>query len=240
VASCLIVQHLAPEGPYVLGEALAAAGVELDLRRVDAGDPVPADLVVHDGLIVMGGPMSATSDEGFATRSAELALLRDALERGRPVLGVCLGAQLLAAAGGGSVFAGAAGAEIGWDEVTLTDDVSSDPLLVGLPRSLGVLHWHGDTFSLPPGASHLASSERYANQAFRIGANAWGFQFHLEVDAGAVARFLASFGSEAAAAGVEPAQIEAASRGRLERLAPSSRRVGDRFAAEVLRQASAR
>jgi GMP synthase-like glutamine amidotransferase len=224
----------------VLGDALAAAGVELDLRRVFAGEPLPGDLAGHDGLIVMGGPMSATVDEGFATRSAELALLVDSLERGLPVLGVCLGAQLLAAAAGGEVFAGCAGAEIGWSEVKLSAGAVGDPLLAGLPETLDVLHWHGDTFSLPASASHLASSERYANQAFRLGTCAWGFQFHLEVDAGAVAAFLAAFGQEAAAAGVAPSEIEAATPGFLGLLAASRQQVAERFAAEVVRRASSR
>jgi GMP synthase-like glutamine amidotransferase len=206
-ATCLVIEHLATEGPYVLGDHLRASGVTLDRRALVAGDEVPLDASGLDGIVVMGGPMSATSDHGFPTRSAELALLADGLERGVPILGICLGAQLLAAAAGGVVKAGTAGQEIGWGAITLTDAAESDWLLRALPSSFEVLHWHGDTFELPVGAVHLAASDRYVNQAFRLGRSAWGLQFHLEVDATAVAAFVAGFGEEAEDAGVAPAAI---------------------------------
>jgi GMP synthase-like glutamine amidotransferase len=145
----------------------------------------------------MGGGMSAASDDGFPTRHAEIALIADAVERGVPTLAVCLGAQLLAAAAGAAVYPGPDGPEIAWAPVELSDAARSDALFAGLPPVLDVLHWHGDTFDLPAGAVRLAAGRRYQNQAFRIGARAWGIQFHLEVDAGAVDTFIASFGDEA-------------------------------------------
>jgi GMP synthase-like glutamine amidotransferase len=142
--------------------------------------------------------MSAVSDAGFATRRAEVALIEDAVVREIPVLGVCLGAQLLAVAGGAAVYPGGRGLEVGWAPVSLSRGADDDPLLAGLSPSWTVLHWHGDTFDLPPGAVHLASSERYANQAFRLGGNAWGVQFHIEVDRAAVDAFALAFPDEAA------------------------------------------
>jgi GMP synthase-like glutamine amidotransferase len=102
-ASCLVVQHLEPEGPYLITEALLGAGVSPDVRVLSSADRLPADVYGSQGVVVMGGPMSAASDEGFPTRAAELGLLEQARQRGLPALGVCLGAQLLAVAAGGKV-----------------------------------------------------------------------------------------------------------------------------------------
>ena len=231
---CVIIQHLEPEAPYAIGEALEARGVVIDLRRVYAGDPVPGDAAGLAGLVVMGGPMSARSDLGFPTRQSEIRLLGDAVARGVPTLGVCLGAQLLAAATGGTVRVGDTGPEIGWGPVELADRASRDPLLSGIPDRLTVLHWHGDTFDLPPGADLLASNGRYENQAFRVGPNAWGLQFHLEVTVQAVAAFIAQFGDEARDWGSDPAAMASESAPSLRRLAEYRDRVCARFADRVL------
>jgi GMP synthase-like glutamine amidotransferase len=142
--------------------------------------------------------MSATSDDGYPTRRAELALLERALHQSIPTLGVCLGAQLLALAAGGTVHVGD-GSEIGWGPVELLPAAATDALFSGLASGLDVLHWHGDTYTLPPTATPLARSARYP-QAFRVGDVAWGLQFHLEVDATAVATFAAAFPDDAALA----------------------------------------
>lgn len=228
--TCLVLQHVAAEGPYEIGAALARRGIVLDVRSLYRGDQLPEDVAGFDAVVAMGGPMSAVSDEAFATRQGELALLSEAIRLGRPILGVCLGAQLLAAAAGGEVYAGDHGAEIGWGPVTLTDAARVDPLLTDVAPSLEVLHWHGDTFDLPVGAVLLASSPRYANQAFRLGDHAWGLQFHVEVDEEAVAAFVREFGSDAAAHGAPPAEIAGAAPSALARLAPVRDLVAARFA----------
>ena len=166
VPTCLIVQHAPVERAYAVASALAARGVRLDVREVFAGMPVPRSASGLDGLVVMGGPASAASDDGFPSRHDELALLADAVRLGVPTIGICLGAQLLAAATGGRVFVGEAGPEIGWSPVELTVDSSSDLLLAGAPRRVTVLHWHGDTFSLPPGGVRLAANDRYDEPGF--------------------------------------------------------------------------
>ena len=197
---CLVVQHVGPEGPAAVGTALEEAGVAVELCRLHAGASLPATLVRYDGLVVMGGPMSAASDAGFPTRGAELALLADALAEALPVLGVCLGAQLLAVAAGGSVRAGTTGPEIGWGTVTLAAGAADDPLFSSLPATIEVLHWHGDTFDLGPGSLLLASSDRYRSQAFRAGPAAWGLQFHVEIDSRAALSMAAAFPEDASAA----------------------------------------
>lgn len=231
--NCLVVQHVEPESAFAIGDSLARSGIETDVRRVFAGDSIPADASSHNGVVVMGGPMSAVSDDGFPTRRAEVALFADALGRGVPALGVCLGAQLLAVAAGARVLRGADGPEVGWASVELTPAASDDTLFRGAPLRLEVLHWHGDTFELPARAHRLASSLRYPNQAFRVGHLAWGVQFHLEVTAPAVEGFLDAFAEEAASAPGGANAVRHATPGALAKLRQPRDLVLDRFAAVV-------
>ncbi len=134
------------------------------------------------GLVVMGGPMGVTDTTAHPHLAEELELLRSAVAAGKPVLGVCLGAQLLAASLGARVYRGEQ-PEIEPGTVALTDAGRSDPVLGAAGRSeLPVVHWHQDTFELPAGAVRLAGSDLYPNQAFRAGGCAYGLQFHVEVD----------------------------------------------------------
>jgi GMP synthase-like glutamine amidotransferase len=232
-ALCLVVQHLEPEGPYAIAEALVGAAVCPDVQVLSTGGRLPANLDGYSGVVVMGGPMSATSEEGFPTRAGELGLLEQALQRGLPALGVCLGAQLLAVAAGGKVYPGAEGPEIGWAPVSLSHEAAEDPLFARLPEELTVLHWHHETLDLPPRSTHLASSELYANQAFRTGPRAWGLQFHLEADSRAVDAFLSAFSKEAEAQGAMPQTIAAQSTAAIAAIVPARRKVFDRFASLV-------
>ncbi|MGI5460249.1 methyltransferase domain-containing protein [Streptomyces sp. CA-249302] len=225
-----IVEHAPQEGPYALGTALEAAGLPTRVCRTWAGDPVPetADDIV--ALVVMGGAMAAYED--FPGRTAELALLRAALDAEVPVLGICLGAQLLAIAAGGAAKPGS-GAQVGWGEVRTVEAVHADPLFTAVPERLRVLHWHSDTMDLPAGATLLASCDRYPVQAFRVGGSAWGIQFHLELDEEGVKAFAAAFPEEAA---TEPGLVESAP-AELAALARHRDGVFKRFAAFVATRA---
>ena len=225
----LVVQHLEPEQPAHVRDALHDAGLDVQVVRVDRHEPLPDSSELLDALVVLGGPMSARSDDGFPSRRAELALIADALERGVPVLGICLGAQLLAAAAGAQVRPGH-GPEIGWAPVELVDGAADDLLLGGIDGPIGVLHWHGETLDLPEGATLLASTEAYPHQAFRVGGSAWGLQFHLEVDADAVARFVDAFPDDAAHAPGGAAGILADTPAAIEALRDARGRVLERFA----------
>jgi len=174
----IVLKHVPYEGPGLIEDMLEGRGYPF--RIVDVFEEgVPLSAAGFSGLVSMGGPMSA--NDGTAEIAKEKELLLEAMDRDIPILGVCLGAQVLASALGASVYPGHH-PEVGWGDVTLTENGKDDPLLAGVDRVLPVLHWHGETFDLPEGAANLASSEKFQNQAFRFGSNAYGLQFHLEVD----------------------------------------------------------
>jgi GMP synthase-like glutamine amidotransferase len=177
----LVIQNIDGEGLGHLGHALAEAGAEVDLRRPYAGHPLPADTSSHDAIVVLGGAQNALDDAGSPYFPALLGLIRDFEAANRSVLGICLGSQLMARAFGGENRLGAA-PEFGWRPVSLTDQGATDPVLSGIPRDFSIFQWHDDTFTLPQGAAHLASNDIAANQAFRIGRAAYGFQFHFEAN----------------------------------------------------------
>ncbi|HVY37451.1 MAG TPA: gamma-glutamyl-gamma-aminobutyrate hydrolase family protein [Polyangia bacterium] len=187
----IVLQHTATEGPERVGIALAARGVTLDVRPVFAGAPVPADAQPDEVIVVMGGPMGVgdAGDPRWPFLGQEIALLRKLVARDAPVLGICLGSQLLAAAAGARVYPNVRpgpdgrpvpAREVGWGPVDLLG-AAGEPVLAGLPARPLVLHWHGDTFDLPAGAVRLASTPVCANQAFRLGRQI-GFQFHCELE----------------------------------------------------------
>jgi GMP synthase (glutamine-hydrolysing) len=173
----VVIEHAEGEGPGLIGEM--AAGIGLEVLRVGTGDPLP-NLDRMPLLVAMGGPQAVYAPD--QRLRDEVALLHDAVTLGLPILGVCLGAQLLAFACGAVVKPGEHGQELGLGAVTLTGSGRDDPVFAGSGPVLPVLHWHGDTFDLPRGSCHLASSHAYVNQAFRLG-RAYGFQFHIEMDA---------------------------------------------------------
>lgn len=182
MARLLVVVPSDTDPPARLGEWLRDAGLELDERRCDAGDELPAGLDGHDGLLVLGGPQSALDDEATSPELAGVRdLLRQALAADVHTLAVCLGAQLLAQVGGGRVRKGVDGPEVGALLVAKRDRADDDPLFAPLPISPDVIQFHHDEISqLPDGAVLLASSPVYANQAFRVGRNVYGIQFHIE------------------------------------------------------------
>ena len=197
------------------------------------GDDVPLESAGFDGVVVMGGPMSVNSTEGFPSRDAEVSLLADTFRAGIPTLGVCLGAQLLAVAGGGAVGRNTHGPKIGWAPIALSPACSDDRLLAGLPSTLTVLHWHGESFEVPPTALPLISGTTYPNQAFRIGDVAWGVQFHLEVTAEAVEGFLQRVRSGCSGCARRGRRGRAATPAALAALAPARDLVCTRFAGLV-------
>jgi GMP synthase (glutamine-hydrolysing) len=175
----LVLQHIACEPPGAFEDVLTAAGADIHRVELDEGEPLPSwqDYVA---IVAMGGPMSVNDDAELPWLTAEKQAIADAVKAGVPYWGSCLGVQLLAASLGARVYSGTQ-PEVGVLPVTLTDDGRSDPVFAGLPPEFLTLQWHGDTFDLPDGATLLASSPAYPNQAFRVGQTAYGVQFHVEV-----------------------------------------------------------
>jgi GMP synthase (glutamine-hydrolysing) len=176
----LFLQHGDTDRPGLLADVLESRGVRVDVRRPDLGDPVPEQAVGFDGLAIGGGAQSVCETASFPYLADEARLVRAAEQAGMPIIGLCLGAQVMASALGGTVRR-APQREIGFFDVTLDPLADSDPLWHDLPRVFPTTHWHGDTFDLPPGAVKLASSARTDNQLFRFGTRLYGLQFHLEM-----------------------------------------------------------
>jgi GMP synthase (glutamine-hydrolysing) len=175
----LVLQHIACEHPGVFSEVMRDRGVEQVSVELDENEPLP-DWREFDAVLAMGGPMGAVDDADHPWLAPEKRLVREAVDEGRPFLGVCLGVQLLAAALDAPVYP-AERPEVGLLPVELTPEGRDDPLFAGVEEPLVSLQWHGDTFDLPNGAALLARSPLVPNQAFRAGERAYGVQFHLEV-----------------------------------------------------------
>ncbi len=175
----VVLQHIACEPPGEYEAVLRERGANLHRVELDEGEPLPA-LSDFDAIVAMGGPMSVNDDAELPWLTAEKRAIGEAVRAGVPYFGACLGVQLLAASLGARVYAGP-DPEVGVLPVTLTPEGAADPIFAGLPPSFPTLQWHGDTFDLPEGATLLASSPAFPNQAFRYGRAAYGIQFHMEV-----------------------------------------------------------
>lgn len=175
----LITQHHPDEGAGTLAGFLAGQGCELDERHLYRGDGLPADAAGYGLVVSMGGPMNVYEEDKYAWLAPETEFLGRALRAEVPVVGICLGAQLMAKALGAQVVRSPQ-PEVGWASVRLNDAGQTDPLLAGAPREMTVFQWHGDMFEVPDGGVLLAESDACPRQAFRWG-RGYALQFHVEV-----------------------------------------------------------
>jgi GMP synthase (glutamine-hydrolysing) len=175
----ICLQHVPGEELGLLEPLLEQFEFQIQKVRLDHGEPIPTHLA--SGLIILGGPMSVYDPpEKFPTQLAEIQSIQKALDQRLPILGICLGAQLLAQALGGHVFRSAQ-PEFGWAPIQFSSLGLLDSVFLKTPSTLEVFHWHSDTFVLPSTATRLAESVWTPNQIFKAGNNAYGFQCHLEV-----------------------------------------------------------
>jgi GMP synthase (glutamine-hydrolysing) len=219
----LCLQHVAFEGPGYFQKVFEDLGCRLD-RRLVPEIGVPREW--PDALLVMGGPMSVNDPDGWILRESEF--IREAVARGVPYLGVCLGSQFLAKAIGGQVGPGPA-FELGMTGIQLTDAAAHDPLFRRLPPQLEVFQWHGEGITLPPGAVPLARSTHYPVQAFRHGRAAYGLLFHVEIEAAGVDALCQHGEAELARARRDAAEVEEETSPHLTALNRVARQLGRAF-----------
>lgn len=226
------IEHVPFEDPAGIALWAAQRGHQLSRTRIYQGDPLP-DPGALDLLVVMGGPMSVHDELEFPWLAEEKQCLKLAVARGRSVLGVCLGAQLLSEVLGGQVTRNPH-KEIGWHPVRLTAWAQSNPAFAVIPKEFTAFHWHGETFSVPKGACLVAESEACATQAFAVGGKLVGLQFHFETTAESMEKLL-EHGAEDIVAGpyVQTPEEMRAGAAHLEGLKAMLHRLLDNMAKEI-------
>ncbi len=190
----LVVENYVATPLGLVGQALVEANAEIDIRRAWQGAAIPSDAAGYDGLVILGGEQSAVDDHQHPYLADLARLARSFGEVDKAVLGICLGAQLVARGYGARNILGRP-IEFGWHEVRPTTTGRADPLTAALGEGGPLFHWHLDTFTLPPHAVHLAASAATEQQAFRVGRAVYGIQFHFEADRALVERWSGEFAS---------------------------------------------
>jgi GMP synthase (glutamine-hydrolysing) len=179
VVNVLVIKHVDIEGPGLIEDCLQQVKIPYQILSLESNPHLPRlDNLTH--IVILGGPMNVYEEDRYPFLRDEDLFIKEAIQRGKVVLGICLGAQLIAKALGAKVFKAPA-KEIGWYDVSLTGIGSNDPIFSNLPETFPVFQWHEDTFEIPHAGKLMATSASVPNQAFRYGENTYGLQFHLEV-----------------------------------------------------------
>lgn len=228
----LVCQHVAFEILGTLNPLFKDNGFRIRYLNFDRRPQAKPSLDGYHGLIVLGGPMNANDSSTHPHLLTEIRLIETALDREIPVLGICLGAQLIARALGAEVRRHSE-KEIGWYDVSVTEEGRRDPLFSHFRRSERIFQWHEDTFDIPNGAAHLASSPGCPNQVFRYGSRVYGLQFHLEVDEPLIERWLRTpvhkKELETVKTTIDPARIRSETPTRIDRVKQLSERTFSEF-----------
>ena len=199
----LIIKHNPSEGGGLFEKILKERGWEQEILPLYSGKVLPDSVDSYGLTLIMGGPMSANDEDRFPFLKKEIPFVRQMLKLGKPVLGICLGAQIMAKSLGARVYPGPH-KEIGWYFLNQTPSAKSDPLFSLLDSYFLVFQWHGETFDLPNGGICLAGNEAYPSQAFRFGEWAYGLQFHFEVTEPMIKTWLGQWSEEIKKAKPQP------------------------------------
>ena len=229
VSKVLAIQHVSCETLGAIADTLSAQGILVDAIRTFDGQPVPNGMVDADALIILGGPMGVYEQDRRPFLRDEIRLIEEALRDEKPVLGICLGSQLLASALGAKVTKGKR-KEIGSHPVRLTEAGKIDRLWTGLDPAFTAYHWHGDVFDVPPGVVALASSDLTECQAFRYGRHAYGVLFHMETTEKIIEDMVKTFSDELREEGIDGREILEQSGAHLPQLQRIGRVVFGRWA----------
>lgn len=232
MAKILVLQHHPAENLGAIADALEDAALAWQYVRVFDGHPIPQDTKGAGGLIVMGGPETVYQLDRYPYLRDEIRLIESALKEDKPILGICLGSQLMAAALGATVRRGET-REIGWYPVRLTDAARDDRLLRGLPAEFLPMHWHSDVFDLPKGAIALASSEKTPIQAYRYGKKAYGILFHPEMTAEILEGLVGEFNEGLKRVGIDGQAILSQAPALLPRLGEIATTIFSRWAGPI-------
>jgi GMP synthase (glutamine-hydrolysing) len=190
----LIIKHIDIEGPGLIEYCLRQENISYKILNLKPGVH-PPKLDGLKNIVILGGPMNVYEEDRYPFLKEEDLFIKEAIKRGKQILGICLGAQLIAKALGARVFK-APVKEIGWYDVSLTKAGSHDPLFFNLPKIFPVFQWHGDTFEIPKSGKLIATSDFVPHQAFRYGEKVYGLQFHLEVTEEMIKEWLKTYEEE--------------------------------------------
>jgi GMP synthase (glutamine-hydrolysing) len=190
----LIIKHVEAEGPGLIEHCLKQAKIPSQIVNLETDDGLPK---INDlsHIVILGGPMNVYEEDRYPFLKGEDLFIKEAIQRGKKILGICLGAQLVAKALGAKVHKSPI-KEIGWFDVSLTDEGSKDPLFSLFPRTFPVFQWHEDTFEIPRAGKLIATSGLVPHQSFRYGENVYGLQFHLEVTEEMIQEWMRSYEEE--------------------------------------------
>ena len=232
MAKIWVLQHNPAESLGGIADALEGAALAWQYVRVFNQQPIPREMKGAGGLVILGGSETVYQLDRYPYLRDEIALIQNALAEGKPVLGACLGSQLLAAALGAQVRRGTQ-REIGWYPIRLNEAAGDDRLMRGLPREFIAMHWHSDVHDLPPSATSLASSDLTEVQAFRYGTNAYGIQFHAEMTREILTALIAEFGEGLKRVGIDGEAIATQAEAHLPKLEAIGAQIFGRWAAPI-------
>ena len=202
----LVLQHADPEHPGLILDSLRHVGAQVETIRTDLAQTTPTTLENYAGLIIMGGPQSVYEEDKYPYLRAEKQLAKEAIDNNIPLLGVCLGSQVIADVLGSGVHPGPA-PELGWKPVKRAPEAANNPILSALPETFTPLHWHGDIYDLPKGATPIGSSEMTATQGFSYNQNVYALLFHLEMTEAQITQMATQFPEDIRRANLEPSAL---------------------------------